>query len=203
MPPVLYYIRHGETDWNADHRLQGQSDAPLNAAGRAQMRRCGEILRGVLAREGRAPADLDYLSSPLGRARSSMELMRAALGLDPAGYRIEPRLIEMSFGRWEGLTFADLMAQVPDALAARQRDPWHFAPPGGESYEQLLARMQDWHRSLTRDAVVCAHLCTARALLVHLGLAPPDAAPSSRFEHAALYVFDGTGMARRGEAQSI
>ncbi|MEX0840968.1 MAG: histidine phosphatase family protein, partial [Xanthobacteraceae bacterium] len=48
-PPVLYYVRHGETDWNAGRRLQGQSDTPLNDSGRAQARRCGEILRGLLA----------------------------------------------------------------------------------------------------------------------------------------------------------
>ena len=79
--PLLYYIRHGETDWNRESRLQGQRDIPMNANGRAQARRCGEILRELLAREpsDRAP---DFVSSPLGRARETMELARAALGLD-------------------------------------------------------------------------------------------------------------------------
>ncbi|MEX0840967.1 MAG: histidine phosphatase family protein, partial [Xanthobacteraceae bacterium] len=152
---------------------------------------------------GRAPAGLDYVSSPLSRACTSMELMRGALGLDPAGYRVDPRLIEMSFGQWDGLNFSDLRTQAAAELAVREQNPWHFAPPGGESYEQLLPRIRSWHADLTRDTVVSAHLCTARALLVHLGLAPPAAAPRSRIEHAAVYVFDANGMTRHAEPVAI
>ena len=79
--PTIYYIRHGETDWNVAGRLQGRRDVPLNARGRAQAAHCGEILRDLFARDGRDPAGLDYVSSPLGRACETMELARAALGL--------------------------------------------------------------------------------------------------------------------------
>src|SRR6266850_7725781 len=80
--PVLYFARHGETDWNAERRLQGQHDVPLNALGREQASRCGGILRDLLTRDGRPTDDFDYVSSPLGRARETMELMRFGLGLD-------------------------------------------------------------------------------------------------------------------------
>jgi len=196
--PVLYYIRHGETDWNAGRRLQGQADTPLNAAGEAQARRCGNILRKLLELREQEPADLDYVSSPLSRARLTMELIRGALGLDPVEYRIDARLIEMSFGDWDGLDFAQLQAQEAAALALRQQDPWRFVPPGGESYEQLLPRIRDWHAQITRDTVVSAHLCTARALLVHLGIEPQTAASRGRIEHAVVYVFDHNGMTRHG-----
>src|SRR5947207_2881573 len=106
--PVLYFVRHGETDWNAAHRLQGQHDSALNASGRAQAARCGTILRDLLARAGRKPEELDYVASPLARARSSMTLMRESIGLDPAQFRLDARLAEISFGRWEGLTFAEV-----------------------------------------------------------------------------------------------
>ncbi len=194
--PVIYYIRHGETDLNAEQRLQGQSDNPLNAAGRSQAARCGEILRSLLARDGRAAANVDYVSSPLNRARASMELIRAALGLDPQTYRIDDRLIEMSFGQWEGWTFADLKMKAADLLAAREQDAWHFVPPGGESYAQLLLRIREWHAGLTRDIVVSSHLCTGRALLAHLGLVSQAAASRSRIDHAVVYVFDEKGMTR-------
>jgi broad specificity phosphatase PhoE len=196
--PVLYYIRHGETDWNAGRRLQGQSDTPLNATGEAQARRCGKILRKLLALREQEPAELDYVSSPLSRACVTMELIRTALGLEPAGYRIDPRLIEMSFGDWDGLDFAALQAREAAALAVREQDPWRFVPPGGESYEQLLPRIRDWHSELTRDTVVSAHLCTARALLVHLGIEPQAAASRNRIEHAVVYVIDHKGMTRHG-----
>ena len=81
--PILYFARHGETDWNLERRLQGQHDIPLNALGRVQASRCGEILRDLLARDGRPAARFDYVSSPLGRARETMELMRAELGARP------------------------------------------------------------------------------------------------------------------------
>ncbi|HEX2511854.1 MAG TPA: histidine phosphatase family protein [Xanthobacteraceae bacterium] len=196
--PVLYYIRHGETDWNAEHRLQGQADTPLNAAGERQAQRCGKILQKLFKLHERDPADLDYVSSPLSRARVTMELIRTALGLDPAGYRIDPRLIEMSFGEWDGLDFAALQTQQAAALALRQQDPWRFVPPGGESYEQLLPRIRDWHVEVKRDTVVSAHLCTARALLVHLGLEPRATASRGHIEHAVVYVFDHNGMTRHG-----
>ena len=79
-------------------RLQGRHDVPLNKEGRTQAVRCGDVLRDLLERDGLAPADLDYVSSPLVRARETMELMRATLGLAPAAYRTDDRLAEIAFG---------------------------------------------------------------------------------------------------------
>ena len=139
--PILYFARHGETDWNRERRLQGQHDIPLNALGRVQASRCGELLRELLERDGRPAGEYDYVSSPLGRARETMELMRAAMGLDPEAYRTDARLMEMSFGRWEGFTFAELQTREAAALAERERDKWGFVLPGGESYAQLEVRV--------------------------------------------------------------
>jgi probable phosphoglycerate mutase len=202
-PPTIYYIRHGQTQWNATRRLQGQRDIPLNEAGHAEATRSGEILRDILARDGRSPADLDYVSSPLARASQTMELIRAALGLDPSGYRTDPRLAEISFGQWEGLTLADLKSRAAEQLAKREQDPWRFTPPGGESYQQLTLRVADWHRNLARDTVVCSHLNTGRALMVHLGLAPADAVPRSPIDQAVVYVFDAQGVTRHAEPLPI
>ena len=132
--PKIYFARHGQTDWNAERRLQGQHDIPLNSLGRIQAARSGAILNGLFARDGLRAGDLDYVSSPLGRARETMELMRAELGLEPQDYRLDERLLEMSFGRWEGFTFAELQAKEAEALAARERDKWGFVLPEGESY---------------------------------------------------------------------
>src|SRR5712672_2831396 len=115
--PVLYFIRHGETDWNVEGRLQGQHDRPLNAVGCRQGTCCGEILRALLERDGRDPQSFDYVSSQLDRARKTMELVRTELRLDPAVYRTDPRLAELSFGRWEGFTFAELKEREPATLA--------------------------------------------------------------------------------------
>jgi broad specificity phosphatase PhoE len=196
--PVIYFIRHGETEWNAERRLQGRQERPLSPLGCEQAIRCGQILRDLFTRSGRSPADLDYIASPLLRARASMERVRAGLGLDPAGYRVDDRLAEIAFGEWEGLTFADLKSSAAQLLALREQDPWHFIPPGGESYVQLSARVRDWHDSLARDAVVVSHLNTGRALLAHLGIATRAGAPRSRIDHAVVYVFDESGLTRHG-----
>jgi len=194
--PVVYYIRHGETDWNVAGRLQGRRDIPLNAKGRAQAVHCGEVLRDLFSRAGKDPAALDYITSPLGRARVTMELIRAGLGLPAKGARIEPQLAEISFGEWEGFTIAELRHRDPQRIAAREHDKWRFLPPGGESYEAIAMRMGAWHRGLVRDAVVTAHGGTARGLIAYLGLAKPAAAPLVDIAQGIVYVFDGGRLTR-------
>ncbi len=193
---AVYYVRHGETDWNVLGRLQGRRDVPLNARGRAQAIHCGEILRDLFARDSRDPASLDYVSSPLGRACQTMELMRAALGLDEQGYRREPRLAEIAFGEWEGFTIAQLHERDPQRIAQREHDKWHFLPPGGESYEMVSARMRDWYESLAADTVVAGHGGTARGLIAFLGIAKPAAAPLVDIAQGVVYVFQGGAMTR-------
>jgi probable phosphoglycerate mutase len=194
----LYYIRHGETDWNRDGRLQGQRDIQINARGRAQARRCGEVLHELLARDAVDAAQLAFVSSPLGRARETMQLARAALGLDPMAYRVDARLAEISFGAWEGFTTAELRAQAPDAVAARENDKWNFTPPQAESYCTMSLRVHDWYRSLTRDTVVVAHGGTFRGLLVQLGIASAAQAPFLDVAQGVVYVIEPGRMSRHG-----
>jgi broad specificity phosphatase PhoE len=194
--PIVYYIRHGETDWNVGGRLQGRRDVPLNACGRAQAAHCGEILHDLLARDKRDPAELDYVSSPLGRARVTMELIRAALGLPVDGYGIEQRLAEISFGEWEGFTIRQLHTRDPQRIAQREHDKWHFLPPGGESYEAMSVRIRDWYDGLTCDTVVAAHGGTARGLIAILGIAKPAAAPLVDIAQGVVYVFAGDKLMR-------
>jgi broad specificity phosphatase PhoE len=184
---LLYYVRHGLTDWNIAGRLQGHRDTPLNQTGRAQALQCSDILRDLFAREGCPAAHFDYVSSPLSRARETMEIMRAALGVAPADYRIEPRLTEISFGEWEGLTYAEVTARDPDVVAKREADKWQFLPPGGENYRQVVHRVGAWYATLERDTVVCAHGGTGRALLALLGVAPPEEAVHGEIDQGVVY----------------
>jgi probable phosphoglycerate mutase len=196
MRPIIYYVRHGETDWNVEQRLQGQRDIPINAVGRGQSRRAGGVLRDLFARDGRAAAELDYDTSPLRRARETMELMRTELGLDRHGYTVDDRMIEISFGRWEGMTLPEIARNEAAALAARERDKWAFTPPGGESYADVTARVGAWYANLARDTVVSAHGGTARALIAHLGIMPAQDAPLTDIANGVVYIFSGASMAR-------
>lgn len=194
--PTLYYVRHGLTDWNVQQRLQGRNDIPLNTEGRRQSIRCAAILQDLFARDGRAAQDLAYVSSPLIRARETMDVMRATLGLPAAGYGVEARLAEISFGEWEGLTYDDVLKRDPGMVARREGDKWGFLPPGGESYAQLTARVGDWHDRLTRDTVVSAHGGTARALIAHRAIARPEDATHYSIDQGVVYVFSENGLTR-------
>lgn len=157
---TLYFIRHGETDWNAEARYQGQVDIPLNDLGRAQAKRNGEALRAALPNLD----NLDFITSPLSRTRETMQIVRAALGLTMQNVHVDARLREMNYGHWEGQLAADLPVTDPGGMAERARDWWHWRPAGGESYEDLTLRIEDWVSGITRDSVVTSHGGVSRAL---------------------------------------
>jgi broad specificity phosphatase PhoE len=194
--PTIYYIRHGETEWNADGRLQGTQDIPLNDLGRRQAAAAGAILAGLFARDGRSEASLGFVASPLGRARSTMELVRGSLELPPDQYAIDIRLREIGYGEWEGSTLAQMQARDPDVFARRQADKWTVPPPSGETYAEVQARVSDWYSQLTADTVAVAHGGTARALMVALGIETPNSAADLTIEQGAVYVFGDGGVAK-------
>lgn len=195
--PALYFIRHGETDFNVEQRLQGHYETPLNARGRVQARQCGDLLSELFAREGRATADYGYVSSPLQRARETMQLVRASLGFDPVdNFELDDRLKEISYGEWEGSTLAEIQARDPHVLARREADKWDFKPPGGESYRAVAERVASWYATVRRDSVVAAHGGVARVLMANFCILPKEEAAHAEVAHGAVYVFAGGTMTR-------
>jgi broad specificity phosphatase PhoE len=191
--PTIYYIRHGETSWNAEGRLQGTRDIPLNELGRRQAAQAGGILAGLLARDGHDRTEIPFVASPLGRARVTMELVRETLHLPPDDYTVDDRLREIGYGEWEGSTLAEMQAADPAFYAKRLTDKWALAPVGGETYASVQLRMRDWYDSLLVDTVAVAHGGTARALMVALGFETPQSAADLPIQQGAVYVFgDGT-----------
>lgn len=170
-------IRHGQTDWNAEGRLQGQQDIPLNALGRAQASRNGERLRGMIDTAG----DFSFIASPLSRTRETMERLRAAMGLDPHDYGIDDRLKELSFGDWEGHTLEEIARISPDRLTARAEEKWSFIPPGAsaESYEILCWRIGAWLQSVEGPTVCISHGGVIRSLFRLIGDLPEDEAATA------------------------
>jgi len=194
--PTIYYIRHGETEWNALGRLQGVRDIPLNELGRRQSVHAGLILADLLMRDGESASSIGFVASPLGRARQTMELVRGILKLPLSAYAIDDRLREIGYGEWEGSTLAEMQAKDPNLFARRQAEKWTVAPPGGETYVSVQARMTDWYRGLDADMVVVAHGGTARALMVALSLETPESAADLGIEQGAVYLFRDGGLAK-------
>jgi probable phosphoglycerate mutase len=174
----FYFVRHGETDWNAERRLQGRRDIPLNALGRRQAARSGELLANLLAIGGATPQQFAFTASPLSRARETMEIMRAELGVPPQDYTVDVRLRSV--------------------LATRERDKWNFQPPGGESYAQLLVRVREWHDGMTGDTIIAAHGGVARALLVLYAVKSPAEAPLGDVAQGVVYEFAPGSVNRYG-----
>jgi broad specificity phosphatase PhoE len=114
-----------------------------------------------------------FFASPLERARETMELVREAMGLPPKPYRLDEALMEIAFGDWEGLTWAEVRARDPESVSARRADKWGFVPPGGESYVMLAERIRLWLAALEGDAFVVSHGGVVRALMTMLAASGP------------------------------
>jgi probable phosphoglycerate mutase len=155
--PALYLLRHGETEWNKIGRFQGAQDSPLTALGRAQARALGQRLAAALQPAAR---HLAYVS-PLGRARETAAIIAEYLPLD---VRLEPRIAEVSLGRWEGMRLPEIRAASPDALAGSSEHDWYFQSPGGESFDAVLARVSDWLREAEKPAIVITHGVASRVI---------------------------------------
>ncbi|PYE90582.1 histidine phosphatase family protein [Phyllobacterium leguminum] len=152
---LIYFSRHGETDWNVSQRIQGQIDIDINANGRAQADRNGDKLKSLIGKG----AGFDFVASPLRRTRETMERIRARMGLDPYDYRTDPELMEVNFGDWQGYMLDDIAQERRDLVEARARDKWNFVPPGetAESYMMLADRVGDWLKHVKQPTVCVTH----------------------------------------------
>lgn len=155
--PELYFIRHGQTDWNAEGRYQGSRDIPLNAIGRAQADLNGRLLRQLFERDGRRPDEFTWHVSPLGRTTETMNRVRAAFDVELPAAAPDRRLVEVSFGVYEGRLHAELSAGEMAIAGERDASFWDFRPPQGESYEDVAQRVLSFAAELRGPAVVVAH----------------------------------------------
>ena len=186
----LIFIRHGETLWNVEGRLQGQQDIPMNGRGRDQASAVGRALR-----DWRGPelAGLNFIASPLGRTMETLRLARAAIGLAPSPFGADERLKELTFGSWEGLTWDEVKAADPLSAKAREADKWNFVPPDGESYEMLAARVLPWLQSIEAETVVASHGGVARVLMAMIAGVPMAVAPAQDIIQGRALIFEGGG----------
>lgn len=126
---MLYIMRHGKTDWNEQYKLQGRTDIPLNAEGRAMAKKTAGECAAI-------PFDVCYCS-PLRRA---VETARLALSGRPVPIITDDRLIEMSFGTCEGLSHIMRIPDCPVRVLFEHPDQYTLAPEGGETIDDLFAR---------------------------------------------------------------
>ena len=186
---LIYVVRHGQTDWNAERRLQGQKDIPLNAIGRAQAWQNGIDLAEILKVEA---IPFDFVASPLARTRATMEIAREAMGLPSKDYRTDERLVEVSFGDWEGFTIKELKATVRDRVTERNLNKWDFIPPGddAESYEIMSWRVASWLSSVDKPTVCVTHGGVIRSLFRTIAGLPKNEAAEGEIPQDRILKID-------------
>lgn len=137
-PRRLLLVRHGITDWNREGRFQGHLDPPLSEQGREEARLLG---RRLAASADDRPARI--IASSLGRARQTAELIATELaaGGVPLEPDLDPRLIEIGQGEWEGQTHADLEQYDAERYVAWRRHGGDKQPPGGEPIDDAIRRV--------------------------------------------------------------
>lgn len=174
---TLVIARHGQTEHNARRLYQGHSDSPLTAAGRAQARQLGERLSTLVHMP-----DVRLVSSDLGRAVET-----ARLAFPGATVVTDPRLREMSFGRFEERTHEACLLSDGDAYRAWLDDPDTTGPPGGETFAAFAARVDEWldEQPRTGTTVAITHGGPACFLLSRSQGMPFAAAMARGFEHGA------------------
>lgn len=156
--PTILLIRHGETQWNIEGRLQGGQDAPLTLNGFRQICAVAENTRDIWMALSAAAA-VSYITSPLGRARQTSSILADCWGIPYSDFQCHDAIAERNYGAWEGMTLPEVSRSRPTEFDAHQDDIWGYQVPGGESKNQLCARIKHWlsHLSTDQPYVVVTH----------------------------------------------
>jgi broad specificity phosphatase PhoE len=158
---VIYLCRHGQTEFNREGRIQGQSESPLTPLGERQAGAMADLLQG-LRHHADPPGAWRIVASPLGRARATAGIIGARLRLP---VQLDLRLAEVAVGAWEGRLREDVRREHPEAFAAHD---WFFHGPGGETYDDVLARVGAWLGEQSgedaRRVIVVSHGVAGRLL---------------------------------------
>jgi phosphoserine phosphatase len=177
---TILLVRHGETDWNRERRVQGHSDTPLNETGRTQAR---ALLEEIVGEE----IDAVY-SSDLLRAHETARIVAEARGLEVTAIR---DLRERHFGSWEGLTGDEILVRFPDAADG----PWG----DGETKQEMRRRVLDALQRIAEAhpdgrVLVVSHGGPLRAVLTHCGVDGVD-----RIENCHVVRIEIAGGVMRSE----
>ena len=171
---LLALLRHGDTAWSAEGRIQGRADPPLSEAGRAAL---------SAFRLPAACSDMRIITSPLARCVETAALLGA-----PRAER-EPRIAEMSWGEWEGKRLADLRSALGAAMQENEARGWDFRPQGGESPREVLSRVQGWMTGLDGATLAITHRGVIRAIFAAAAGWDMVGKPPAKLDWSAVQLF--------------
>ena len=153
MSRTVYLLRHGQTLFNAEQRLQGHCNSDLTALGLAQAKAMADTLASLLDK----PTDWVLYSSPLGRAQQTAQIISQRLQLSNGDIQLDERLMEVGLGEWEQQRAPDLQAQYPHL--SQQILSWYLKAPGAETLQHAQQRLSNWLQdpNLPENVLVVGH----------------------------------------------
>ncbi len=182
---TIYLLRHGETVWNTEQRLQGHLNSPLTQRGKQQAENNGARLKSAINGH-----PFRLISSPLGRCLDTAVIIGSVL---TRGIQIDQdsRLMELCYGDWEGRTKEEIETHDGDAFLARKVDRWNVSAPHGENYADVAERMTDWLQDLVEETgiiVAVSHGCAGRILRSIYGKIPKHEVHNLSEKHDEIFV---------------
>ena len=172
---MIYLLRHGETEFNREGRIQGWLHSDLTDLGVGQAHRMGERLAALIS----APEDWVVISSPQGRAVRTAEIVRGRAGI-AAPLETLDGLKEVTLGSWEGSLYDDIEAAFPEAFVGSTRYDRFFRSPDGDTYDSLAARVTEGlaaiQRHPTPNRIVVSHGVAGRLIRGFYAGLPKDEA---------------------------
>ncbi|OYX35098.1 MAG: hypothetical protein B7Y99_04395 [Caulobacterales bacterium 32-69-10] len=196
---TLWLVRHGQTTFNAEGRIQGANDSPLTALGEAQAARVGRLLADLTGHE----SDRVMWCSPQGRARRTAEIIRETAGIT-GPLLIEPRLREITLGSWDGLTDEEIESVTPGACERATRYDWYFRSPDGETHAEIQERLGSWLAEMAQGSgcrIIVSHGLSGRVLRgLYAGMDPMEALKLD-VPQDAVFRLDG-GQIKRFDARA-
>ncbi len=162
MSQTIYLLRHGETEYNTQGRYQGELDSPLTEVGIHQVQQNALMLKSLIG----DPNDWKIVSSPLGRALQSTEVICKTIGYDFKNVEKENRLTEVAVGQWAGLTTKEIESSWPNLFNNTDMYSWYFNAPNGETYDSVVSRLSTWLKEIQHvpKVIVISHGLTGRIL---------------------------------------
>ncbi|MGE7915764.1 histidine phosphatase family protein [Lysinibacillus xylanilyticus] len=162
MNQTIYLLRHGETEYNTQGRYQGELDSPLTEVGIHQVQQNALMLKSLIG----DPNEWKIVSSPLGRAMQSTEIICETIGFDLKNVKKDDRLTEVAVGQWAGLTTKEIESSWPNLFHNTDVYNWYFNAPHGEAYDSVVSRLSAWLEDIQHipKVIAISHGLTGRIL---------------------------------------
>ncbi len=192
----LIFVRHGATRWNTEGRYQGATDVELSPNGETQAKANAELIGNLVEQKTLDATALSIVSSPLKRAKDTAHIVNQTFE-KPAIIRINRAFRELSLGRWEGLTSAEVKSRYYEERKNRKSDRWNFKPLNGEAMADRSVEIESALQSIPAHSIIVTHTVILRIIFHLLGGYSQEQAALEHPKHVGILVWDGALLHRQ------